>query len=318
MGLSDKELAFLLVCGAGLSTGIGAGVVYSKTIVQVTSKAVLAGSLGLSAGVMLYVSFVEILQKSILAFEDAGTCLLSSPSHPTLILFSSSLLILFPRRTSTQHGLFIRLFVLLWRHHHDAHDRPGTHTYMHLMYLHASTCIYMRLLTTNTSHFHSQLVHYLDPNHMNHDDIDFDMMQELLLREDGESPAETKGPAAEGKSLELVPLTDSPLKGRGACSIEDGDGGAGSGSRAAEGGSILDVSTPGEGEGSAIDEQAVRDKQAIMDKKKEKIDKKLNRMGLMTALAIAIHNFPEGLATFVATLSDPSVGNLHITYISYT
>lgn len=32
------------------------------------------------------------------------------------------------------------------------------------------------------------------------------------------------------------------------------------------------------------------------------------KMGLMTALAIGLHNFPEGLATFVATLHDPSVG----------
>lgn len=36
--------------------------------------------------------------------------------------------------------------------------------------------------------------------------------------------------------------------------------------------------------------------------------KKLMRMGLFTALAIAIHNFPEGLATFLAALQDPSVG----------
>ncbi len=36
--------------------------------------------------------------------------------------------------------------------------------------------------------------------------------------------------------------------------------------------------------------------------------KKLERMGLFTALAIAIHNFPEGLATFTAALSDPSLG----------
>jgi ZIP family zinc transporter len=35
---------------------------------------------------------------------------------------------------------------------------------------------------------------------------------------------------------------------------------------------------------------------------------KLMRMGLFTALAIAIHNFPEGLATFTAALTDPSVG----------
>jgi ZIP family zinc transporter len=36
--------------------------------------------------------------------------------------------------------------------------------------------------------------------------------------------------------------------------------------------------------------------------------RKLARMGLFTALAIAIHNFPEGLATFTAALSDPSLG----------
>lgn len=35
---------------------------------------------------------------------------------------------------------------------------------------------------------------------------------------------------------------------------------------------------------------------------------KLARMGLFTALAIAIHNFPEGLATFTAALSDPNLG----------
>jgi zinc transporter, ZIP family len=36
--------------------------------------------------------------------------------------------------------------------------------------------------------------------------------------------------------------------------------------------------------------------------------KKLMRMGLFTALAITIHNFPEGLATFLAALHDPSIG----------
>lgn len=35
---------------------------------------------------------------------------------------------------------------------------------------------------------------------------------------------------------------------------------------------------------------------------------KLGRMGVFTALAIAIHNFPEGLATFMATLNDPNLG----------
>lgn len=35
---------------------------------------------------------------------------------------------------------------------------------------------------------------------------------------------------------------------------------------------------------------------------------KLMRMGTMTALAIAIHNFPEGLATFTSAIKDPSLG----------
>jgi ZIP family zinc transporter len=37
-------------------------------------------------------------------------------------------------------------------------------------------------------------------------------------------------------------------------------------------------------------------------------DPRLLRMGIFTALAIAIHNFPEGLATFAAALSDPTLG----------
>lgn len=37
------------------------------------------------------------------------------------------------------------------------------------------------------------------------------------------------------------------------------------------------------------------------------VNGKLMRTGLFTALAIAIHNFPEGLATFVSALQEPSV-----------
>ena len=42
---------------------------------------------------------------------------------------------------------------------------------------------------------------------------------------------------------------------------------------------------------------------------KKKIEEgKLMRMGLFSALALAIHNFPEGLATFIAALADPKLG----------
>ena len=42
--------------------------------------------------------------------------------------------------------------------------------------------------------------------------------------------------------------------------------------------------------------------------KTEPKDQALLRMGLFSALAIAIHNFPEGLATFISALQDPALG----------
>lgn len=37
-------------------------------------------------------------------------------------------------------------------------------------------------------------------------------------------------------------------------------------------------------------------------------NRKLLRMGMFSALALAIHNFPEGLATFMSAISDPTLG----------
>jgi len=42
--------------------------------------------------------------------------------------------------------------------------------------------------------------------------------------------------------------------------------------------------------------------------RKKSGEKKLMRMGLFTALAIGIHNFPEGLATFTSALVNPTLG----------
>lgn len=50
-----------------------------------------------------------------------------------------------------------------------------------------------------------------------------------------------------------------------------------------------------------------RDKEVTVDMAHRE-SRKLVRMGINTALAIGIHNFPEGLATFVAALDDPAVG----------
>lgn len=46
----------------------------------------------------------------------------------------------------------------------------------------------------------------------------------------------------------------------------------------------------------------------LHDKEKAKKFKKLHKIGVLTAIAIAIHNFPEGIATFTTALSDPQLG----------
>lgn len=46
----------------------------------------------------------------------------------------------------------------------------------------------------------------------------------------------------------------------------------------------------------------------IPEKAEPNKEEKLLRMGLFTALAIAIHNFPEGIATFLSALQHPALG----------
>lgn len=52
----------------------------------------------------------------------------------------------------------------------------------------------------------------------------------------------------------------------------------------------------------------LRKVEEISQDQAEMREQKLLRMGTLTALAIAIHNFPEGLATFTAAVKDPSLG----------
>jgi zinc transporter, ZIP family len=52
----------------------------------------------------------------------------------------------------------------------------------------------------------------------------------------------------------------------------------------------------------------VRDVKEMKPTKVKVKDPALLRMGLFSALAIAIHNFPEGLATFISAIQDPALG----------
>lgn len=55
------------------------------------------------------------------------------------------------------------------------------------------------------------------------------------------------------------------------------------------------------------DENPHEAKTVLADNKEKKESRQLLRMGAFTALAIAIHNLPEGLATFVSAMQDPAL-----------
>lgn len=48
--------------------------------------------------------------------------------------------------------------------------------------------------------------------------------------------------------------------------------------------------------------------QSLVDETGEDLDPHLYRTGVLSALAIAIHNLPEGLATFTSYMADPQIG----------
>ncbi|MGB4373389.1 MAG: zinc transporter ZupT [Halanaerobiales bacterium] len=53
-----------------------------------------------------------------------------------------------------------------------------------------------------------------------------------------------------------------------------------------------------------------RGEELLIDLKEDTLSERetLQRMGMFSALAIAIHNFPEGLATFASAITDPTLG----------
>lgn len=201
ISLDNVGVAFGLVIGAGLATGIGSAAAFNARCVKMASKLVLASSLGFSSGVMIYVSFAEITGKSELAFLAAGKSESDAKLFMTLGFFGGMAL--------------------------------------------------LRLI--------SMLVHMIDKDH-DHGHVDdmLPMSMEAAPRNVGET---------------CVP--ESVTNGENHTKREE-----------------------------QASESAAKTPQTL-----EAISpSKLKRMGLDTAAAIALHNLPEGLATFVATLAEPSVG----------
>lgn len=277
-------VALGLVCGAGAATGIGASVVFFPSLVKLASRRVLAASLGLSAGVMTYVSFVEILMKSIDGFEAALVT--------------------------------------------DGMTEDEVVEKQNLAYIYATCSFFGGVLVMLIV---DVLVKYLsgEYHHHHHEDI------ENTMKQNEPEEQEVVTPHCVGCSDDPVrelnewqQRAEEELHDRGhihtnaSATIVSNEIGTNCDDDSGSGGSHKD------GDSDRSNSDAFQDNQqskvesntesfsskaqvVVENAPKSHADheqKKLVKMGLSTALAIAIHNFPEGLATFVAALDDPSVG----------
>ena len=67
---------------------------------------------------------------------------------------------------------------------------------------------------------------------------------------------------------------------------------------------IPEYENPHEAPGLSLDSQTA----AVGMLEQTGNEKAMHRLGLLSALAIAVHNFPEGIATFIGALNDPEMG----------
>jgi len=278
-------LAFLMVSCAGMATALGAAVVFFPRLVKLASRKVLAGALGLSAGVMMYVSFVEIFVKSLDAFEDSGLEPKVANTYATLCFF----------------GGMVFMICL----HHIVHYFAGDHDHGR----HAQ----IRELSGH-DHEVSKDILIEESKDENKEDSTVkpqycvgcsdDPIQDL---EDWQHMAaeEERRKKDEELNTGAVTLMSASVESGNADHITDSD-------RKIPGSSDSSVgkSASVELDMSNVVDSETADKVLVDTTAMEAERKQLARMGLHTALAIGLHNFPEGLATFVATLDDPKVGGV--------
>lgn len=242
-------IAFAMTAAAGLSTVLGAAVVFwPGDLVTIARPSTLAAALGFSAGVMLFVSFQEILSKAQDAFLDAGLVEGSAHAAATGCFFG---------------GILLTVCLDAAVHWLDAASTGAMHK--------AERSI--------------------------PDDVRKLEAAEAQGAEGvalGQPAAEQAAPCAEDVEVGLPPSHASAEEH--SCGSQESPGSVHVELASLQPDSASDTASVAEASQEVGAGQAPRRQQDLM------------RTGLVTALAIGLHNFPEGLATFVAALADPTVG----------
>lgn len=299
-------LAFGLVAAAGMATTIGAAFVL---LGNVCKPRFLAAALGFAAGVMLYVSFVEIFTaKAVTAFVDAGSSPNAAMRFATFCFFGGVLLVYI--LDGIVHGI-THLAISMKRK--ELKRLPSVQN--------------LKRLLSKRSRKAPKTLPLEVPTPPAQSDV-----------EAGPVAAAEPPSAADDVVIVNNPLV-APADVRPATDIEAGAAGGGAGVQADASvqapeqphhGAVArlehalhvveealspihpiapsDEMTSASGEEQGQTMPIPRDPDVMKILLEDHHQFALMKMGMLTALAIFIHNFPEGLATFVATLADPTIG----------
>lgn len=299
MPIDDPNVgaAFAVVCAAGAATSVGASVVFFPSLVKLASRRVLAAGLGISAGVRTYIAFVEIFNKTTGYFSDAGNTHEYAFLYTTLSFFGGIAL------------MSIIEFIVHWLgggNGHEGHHLEGQGT--------SQSEVFSGAPEVTVPH----VGHSDDPVH-ELEELQ-DMAEEMGNRNNCDKTAHT----GETSHLSNISCSNiSPKKAQdceGSASMLESFSCDCSNQSEEEMGENLDTTNAKDlshsqrkFEDEAICKESHDDVSVVVDMTEVKHEKKDERkglflMGMSTTLAIAIHNFPEGLAAFMATLDDPAIG----------
>jgi ZIP family zinc transporter len=274
-GSENVGVAFGAVIAAGASTAVGAAIVFFPRLVKLASRRVLASSLGISAGVMTYVSFVEIFQKAQSSFAE-----------------------------------------------HLARDYDDEEKVFGMANLYATLSFFLGVLTMVVIDW---IVNLISSKHGDGDGHGHHDISESLNKDNGNEIQSPNGEEEKEEVEEVVIAPCATCRPDPAGDLKEWQEKAeaeevrnmkleGGSTLAGNGGSLVGSSDndsenvpPPMGDDEERVELSGVPKVASMTEE-EIENKKLVRMGIQTAVAIALHNFPEGLATFVAVLEDPKIG----------
>ncbi|KAG7367675.1 ZIP zinc transporter [Nitzschia inconspicua] len=283
--------AFGLVLAASASTSLGAAVVFFLKLVKMANRRVLAMTLGFSAGVMTFVSFAEIFGKATNSFIDDGHDENRAYIYATCCFFVGVLFMML--LNVAVHTLFGGR-----DHHHEKHHDGRFDPVNQLETAQRMADVLEQ--EEQQSHDHAQELDELesDTDDYNNDDDDND--DNVIPVRQNNSQKNNRMDEDEARSSDDY-YNKNESQDSSCTSAPPGER-----PKADE----CDIAAMQQLEHikPKQDDKTEATNSDMFDENSETNNKKLERMGLNTAIALGLHNFPEGLATFVAALEDPAVG----------